>query len=248
MLTERLKTKHMNSFLRKLIRKQITEESSSLSREIFGLSGDAYDVLHIARMKAAWDSADYYSQHMVKSIAVASKFELLTRGMSIRPAGGLLLEFGVASGKTINFIAKQTNEPVFGFDSFQGLPEDWRTGYSAGRYAQKKPDVGSNVQLVEGLFESTIPSFLSDHRNAHISLVHVDCDLYSSTKTILEILRPRLIVGTVLVFDEYFNYPGWQHHEQKAFAEFCDEWGIAYRYDSFVPSHQQVCVQISDIH
>jgi hypothetical protein len=47
-----------------------------------------------------------------------------------------------------------------------------------------------------------------------------------------------------MVFDEYFNYPGWQNHEHKAFRELVDHYGYTFRYDAFVPNSEQVCVVI----
>jgi hypothetical protein len=77
-----------------------------------------------------------------------------------------------------------------------------------------------------------------------VSFLHIDCDLYSSTKTVLHYLGNRIRSGTVIVFDEYFNYVGWRNHEYKAFAEFIAASGLSYRYIGVVPSYQQVGVVI----
>ncbi len=61
----------------------------------------------------------------------------------------------------------------------------------------------------------------------------------------LGLCGPRIRKGTVLVFDEYLNYPGWREHEFRAFQEFVAETGRAYEYLSVVPSHQQVAVIIT---
>jgi len=58
---------------------------------------------------------------------------------------------------------------------------------------------------------------------------HIDCDLYSSTKTVFDWLKPRIRAGTI-VFDEYFNYPNWHQHEFKAFKEFVEECHVKYEY------------------
>ena len=52
--------------------------------------------------------------------------------------------------------------------------------------------------------------------------------------------------GTVVLFDEYWNYPGWRQHEFKAFREFIDRTGLTYRYEGFVPTAHQVCVVIGE--
>jgi hypothetical protein len=74
-----------------------------------------------------------------------------------------------------------------------------------------------------------------------VSLLHVDCDLYWSTKCILDLLTDRIASGTVIVFDEFWNYPGWQDHEVKAFDEFKAKTGLDAKPPlGFVRSHQQV--------
>jgi hypothetical protein len=75
--------------------------------------------------------------------------------------------------------------------------------------------------------------------------LHIDCDLYSSTRTVLKLCGPRIRKGAVLVFDEYCNYPGWRDHEFRAFQEFVAETGRQYEYLSVVPSHQQVAVIVT---
>ena len=74
----------------------------------------------------------------------------------------LWLEFGVATGNTINIISNYTDENVYGFDSFYGLPEKLRDGFDKGAFDRKgeMPTVNSNVKLIEGLFDETLVGFL----------------------------------------------------------------------------------------
>ena len=69
----------------------------------------------------------------------------------------------------------------------------------------------------KGWFNETLPSFINDH-NSPISLLHVDCDIYSSTVCVLESLKDQIIDGTVVIFDEIWKYPNYKQHEIKAFA------------------------------
>jgi predicted O-methyltransferase YrrM len=134
---------------------------------------------------------------------------------------GVVLEFGVFSGITINWMAEDfPGRKIFGFDSFEGLPEAW-SGHELFDFNRggTPPDVLPNVTLVKGLFSETLPAF-SDALNEEIAVFHVDCDIYSSTKTIFDVLGSRLKDGCIIIFDEYFNYPGFEKHERKAFAEF----------------------------
>ena len=63
------------------------------------------------------------------------------------------------------------------------------------------PVVPSHVRLHRGLFEETLPEFLAQRPDQPLALVNIDCDLYSSTVTALELLAPRVIPGTVVIFD-----------------------------------------------
>lgn len=122
----------------------------------------------------------------------------------------LWLEFGTYSGFTINYISKHTNKLVYGFDSFEGLPEKWRDGFDKktfNRYG-KEPKVKRNVILVKGWFENTLTHFLKHKKDKKVSFLHLDADLYSSTKYVLDVLTAskRFQKGSILLFDELFNF------------------------------------------
>jgi hypothetical protein len=145
----------------------------------------------------------------------------------------LWLEFGVASGKTINYISKFTNDKVYGFDSFEGLPEKWRDGFDKGAFNMngRLPDVNSNVELVKGYFNETLMNFIQTH-NKKISFIHMDADLYSSTKYVLNTLKDYIDTDCIIVFDELVNYPGFDGDtgELKAFYEFITENNVEYEW------------------
>lgn len=105
------------------------------------------------------------------------------------------------------------------------------------------PTAPRNVELIKGWFSETLPAFATSHRET-VSFLHVDCDLYLSTRCIFENLGERIGKGCVIVFDEYFNYPGWKEHEHLALQELIRLRDLKYRYEALVPSHQQVCVVI----
>ena len=136
---------------------------------------------------------------------------------------GIALEFGVGRGESTRLIAEHM--PVLGFDSFQGLPEDWRDGFPAGSFACEPPEV-PNAEIVVGLFDDTLPTFSGW---GHIGLVHVDCDLYSSTKAVFDHVGPELKSGCFIVFDEFHGYPGAEDHEQRAWLEFVERTGTRYK-------------------
>jgi hypothetical protein len=229
--------------MKKLLISQFDRLARRAGRQILHKRTDSYDVIEVARIKAAYDSAVYYEKHMIEARSFTTDLNLLSHAVSISPPDGLFLEFGVATGRTISHIASLHEGPVYGFDSFEGLPNGWRTGFEVGHFAGAMPRLPSNVHLISGWFLETLPSFVQTH-SGPVSFIHVDCDLYSSTKVIFDLIGERLREGSVIVFDEYFNYPGWQNHEFKAFQELIDCRSLRYRYEALVPSHQQVCVVI----
>ncbi len=206
--------------------------------------GDSYNLIDVAFFEAAKASAAFWREHMITAKACSSREELLAHALSLAHGPGLFLEFGVATGETIAQIAGYRREvQVFGFDSFEGLPETWRTGFPKGAFSHPVPEVPDNVHLIKGWFADTLPRFAAEH-NEPVAFLHLDCDLYSSTKCVFDCLESRIGPGCVIVFDEYFNYPGWEQHEHRAFSELVEQRRLGFRYDAFVPDHQQACVVI----
>jgi hypothetical protein len=202
------------------------------------------------QIQARDSSVAYINQHMRGLPFYKRPGEILHHALDQERVPGLVLEFGVAGGATIRTIAKKTEGPVHGFDSFEGLPEAW-AGNRRGRFAPrdgtpKLPTVPPQVQLHVGWFDQTLPKFL-ETTDEPVSFLHVDCDLYSSTRTILELLGDRIQPGTIIVFDEYFNFPHWQEHEYKAFQEFVREKKVRYRYLCFSVTRNQVAAVIEGI-
>lgn len=204
------------------------------------------DIEHVACLIAAASSADYILQHMRAARNLIRREDLLKFALEQCTIDGLVIEFGVYRGASLCFIADHEPRPVYGFDSFEGLPEDWTHLQQKGRFslAGEAPQLGrSNIVLVKGWFKDTLPQFISQHPEP-ARFIHVDSDLYSSAVTVLTHLAPRIVPGTVILFDEYFNYPGWEHHEHKAFQEFISASGLIYEYLGFASTHYSVAVRI----
>jgi len=157
---------------------------------------------------------------------------------------GLWLEFGVCSGRTINIISSTTDKTVYGFDSFYGLPEDWGTHQVKGAYSKEGnlPSVNHNVELVVGIFQETLDDFLLEHPKENVAYLHLDADLYSSTKYVLDKLSDRIVSGTVISFDEIYNYPEYEEHEIKAWVEFCNEKKISSKWIIRTDKEQASCI------
>lgn len=207
----------------------------------------AEDVELMQAMQASFTSATFAQKAFVGVSAVPDRDDLLRTALERVSTDGLICEFGVFKGHTLKIIANTLKgRQVYGFDSFDGLPESWRLGFEKGafRVDAAKLSFPENVRLYPGLFADTLPVMLAaDARPA--SFLHIDCDLYSSTQCVFEALSSRIRVGTVIVFDEYFNFPGWENDEHRALVEAARESGFAYEYILYNPRGQQVAIVVT---
>ena len=154
------------------------------------------------------------------------------------------LEFGVFKGESTNFFSNYVKK-IYAFDSFEGLREDWLGFWGKGKgdfnLNKKIPKLSSNIEPIVGFVQDTLDNFLKKH-NPKINFVHLDMDTYPSTKYALERLKPFLCKDAIIIFDELYNYPGWESGEYKALKEvFKDE---EYVYKAFNTSDRQVVIQI----
>lgn len=209
------------------------------------LDADAHDIKRELQRRALQETVDFVAAQMEMVMPYPDRFALYEATLKQISVDGLVCEFGVFQGESINFLAARLPEStIYGFDSFEGLPEDWRAEVRAGHFKmQKLPPVRSNVGLIQGWFNKTVPSFLAEHPQP-AAYLHIDSDLYSSAKTVLDLFAARIRTGTVIIFDEFFNYPGWKEGEYKAFQEFAAAHGTAYEYIGYSARDEQVAVVI----
>ena len=140
----------------------------------------------------------------------------------------LYLEFGVFRGETTLYWSKLLSNPssiLHGFDSFEGLPENWlpqsQKGYFSTNGAIPQID-DERVRFFRGWFDETLPKYeLPLH---DVLVINLDADLYSSTHCVLRTLRNDIVPGTYIYFDE-FNH---RDHELRAFDEFIKETGMRF--------------------
>lgn len=149
--------------------------------------------------------------------------------------GGVIAEFGVFNGGSIGWFPKHYEDtPIYGFDSFEGLPEDWvvnnKVFFPKGHF-----NMGGNlpifnaidlihmeqVTFIKGWFEDTLPQWVKDTSD-YLKILHIDSDIYSSCVTILKEVKSMLRPGTLILFDEILNDEG-KENEYKAFCEFCED-------------------------
>ena len=134
------------------------------------------------------------------------------------------LEFGVASGQSFNWwMAKNENNEsrFYGFDTFTGLPEDFGP-YKKGTFNTNSiPAIkDSRGRFFQGLFQQTLPGFLTTFDNTKKTVVMMDADLYTATFFVLSSLAPFLKKDDIILFDE-FAVPT---HEFMAFQQFIDSY------------------------
>jgi hypothetical protein len=148
----------------------------------------------------------------------------------------LWVEVGVANGNTINYISKFTQDKMYGFDAFEGMPGKWREyndGFekSALHTFKRVPPTNKNVELIKGRFNTTLLDFLQT-QNKKVSFVHVDVGLYNDLKYVLGVLNAYMDTECVVVFDELVNnYVGEEDNQRlKAFYEFVIEYDIHYKW------------------
>lgn len=207
----------------------------------------ASDLELVSTIQAASSSAALIDLLMSDAKAFTSREDVMGAAFKAASGTGFICELGVYRGQSLNEIARHySSENVYGFDTFSGLPEFWRNGFPKGAFDVSFENLHfeKNCLLYKGLFDQSLPEFLKQVES-HAKLIHVDCDLYSSSISALRLLSPRIRTGTVIVFDEYFNYPGWQAHEHRAFREFLDMTGFGCRYIAYNKIGQQVAVVIT---
>ena len=210
--------------------------------------GELSRIGRMRHLRAVLDTAAFVEDYMPRVDSYRDRRALLRAALAAVTVDGLFCEFGVFRGESVNYIAAlASNGVVHGFDSFEGLPEDWRTGYHRGLFRTPPPKVRANVRLQTGWFTATVPSFLAEHRG-DVAFLHIDVDLYSSAHEVLDMLRERIVPGTVIVFDDFFNFPGWREGEYRAFREFVEAADVRYEFLGYCECGQQVAVRIISTH
>lgn len=162
-------------------------------------------------------------------VAAAWKFKreffwTVFRALDFNGIDGDYVEFGSHGGMTFRLAFDQIRQRrlqrhMWAFDSFQGLPDpsnaldshpEWKKGAMATEVASFHEICRSHriprdkYTAVQGFYEDTLTPMKDDAPPTNIALAYIDCDLYSSTKTVLEFLLPRLKHGMILAFDDYF--------------------------------------------
>jgi len=163
------------------------------------------------------------------------------KALSFNGIDGDYAEFGCYGGTTFGHAFRESRyhghtAKLWAFDSFQGLPSAadekdqhpvWIEGtmsisideFHAKCAANRIPR--ADYTVVPGFYEDTLKDPDIGNRLNNIALAYIDCDLYSSTRTVLEFLMPRLKHGMIIAFDDYFCWTANQlSGERRAMLEF----------------------------
>lgn len=153
----------------------------------------------------------------------SNRFAVFEHVNSLLGTGPMLyLEFGVFSGASLRWWVENNSDQrsqFVGFDSFEGLPEDWnrhRPKGVFGRFGEPPRVDDARCSFEVGWFRETVPRFFRrlDRKNVPI-VVHCDADLYSSTLIVLAQAVPYLRSGDMVLFDEFSD----SMHEFRAFED-----------------------------
>ena len=236
----------VKSFLIRTFKKSL----GTLPRLIqYSLNKNESTVVSIIIEKAIERSAIYAIENFSSAVIFNSREEIyrycLTQGPLSKNKKKIILEFGVCNGNSINYFAKLDKEStIYGFDSFEGLEENWYAG-GALKYSMstkgKLPKVKSNVTLIKGWYNESLPGFIAQLGDKQIDVLHLDSDTYTPTAFVLNSLVDNLRSGSIVIFDEFFGYPNWENFEFKAWNEFNSTYKISAKCIAF--SKNQVAFQ-----
>ncbi len=187
------------------------------------------------------ESYEFFKNDIFKSACFVKDEDI--RSYCIRKAlkktldNSMFLEFGVFKGDSTKLFSSFLSDQkriIYGFDSFEGLDEEWlSTDYNPkGKFSlsKKQPNLPKNVKIIKGRVEETLENFLKENKNK-IVFCHLDLDNYSPTKFVLQKIKPQLFPGSILLFDEFYGYQNWKEQEYRALKETFKE--DEYKYIAF---------------
>lgn len=185
--------------------------------------GRYFSPISLVNRRAAIDSARFVEKNLGQALLFPKTAQLRDFVFkSIKYIDGVCCEFGVYQGDSINYYSEKLPQKQFyGFDTFTGLTEDWAGNpMPSGTFdiQGKMPKTNPNVEFIKGDILTEAPRFFGTF-SKKIAFVHIDCDLYKPASVALVCVKPFLTPGAVILFDDFFNYPGWREGEYKALLD-----------------------------
>ena len=227
----------MKNFILKVLNYIFLLMSKKIAQENVRAQSNLGNLLYL---KSAESTLQYVEENLQDAIrfsgfSAAQEFWKFTQ-QEVILKNGLYIEVGVNVAMSTNFMASNIpDQTLHGFDTFTGLPEQM-SGHNLlkGTFDRKGilPKVRKNVVLHKGLVQQTLPLLLKKN-DKQVSFLHLDCSLYSAYSDSLNLLKDRLVKGSVIIFGSYFDYPFWETHTYRAWREFVDQNNINYKFIAF---------------
>ena len=187
---------------------------------------------------------DFYLSCRTQRLSkVFAQYELFKM---VNGLAGEIVECGVFKGTSFirwchlrSMLGESWSRKIIGFDIFGKFPEpDSKDSKKLAEWISMAGDesidvdqligvldrkgLNTKVELVAGDINQTLPQYVLDHPELRIALLNLDTDIYEPCATILEQLYDRIVVGGVLILDDYGVFPG----ETKAVDEFFKDQNI----------------------
>jgi len=222
---------------------------------VYSYPKNAYQKFCEEKMESSYQNFKiYFNSSLIMKAKYIKQWAIKLAIDNNKSLDNLFLEFGVHLGQSINPLSKILStymvkegdqiKTIYGFDGFVGLKENW-VGTSGAPHLDvggEMPKVNTNVVLIKGWIQDTLKPFLNDHKQKKIVFVNIDVDTYETTKFILQEIKHFLIPGSIIIFDELYNFPGWEVGEYKALKEIFDD--KTFKYIAFSEDSKQVVIEI----
>ena len=227
------------------VRAELTETREQLAHAILMYEiRQRRDTVFAGEARAARESEAFAAEHLARAKQCPNPEATTLFASEQVTLDGPVVQVGTSDFTTLaKLVAYLRGREMYGFGMSSGLPEDWRPGFPKGSFAQDGLPEVRGATIVDGPYEQTLTAWKAEHPEP-IALLHLDTSIHSSTSAVLDLLADRLATGTIIVLDEYFNYPGWQNGEFKAWAEFVERSGIGFRYEGYTFDNEQVVVSV----
>ena len=185
-----------------------------------------------------WDYENGYflTSHVTRLAKVLAQYELYKKVIGLP---GHIVECGVLKGTSLvrlatfrEILENPFSRKIIAFDIFGKFPrsgnaEDIRVieefekkagdGVSAKELERVMTSKSfTNYELIQGDIRTTVPDYVAKYPELRISMLHIDVDIYEPTKTILRSLFDKVVVGGLVVLDDYSVHGG----ETRAVDEF----------------------------
>uniref|UniRef100_UPI003AF5ECD4 TylF/MycF/NovP-related O-methyltransferase n=1 Tax=Campylobacter fetus TaxID=196 RepID=UPI003AF5ECD4 len=213
---------------------------------------------------SSWDKQAEinYNNNEIRQKGRSEFFATAFDFMSANEIKGDYLEFGCHKARTFRMVLSEARRKnyefmrFFAFDSFEGLPEV--NGIDKLGVQFKKGDLTTSeekfwelinkhglfidkIQTIKGFYEDSLNNELLldlKHKDVKASLIYIDCDLYTSSKTVLNFIAQSNFLqdGTIIAFDDWDLYRANPHKGQrKAFEEFKEQisGGVEWQFEEW---------------